>query len=230
MGKIGYGYGSEWHLLWYLGRHRTQLNDAVRQATGAEEIAWLDFPASGRVDAEWKGLAFIKDDGVQAAWRAFWPQGAGIQNWDAVAQVQIEGRPEWLLVEAKAHCAEVTSNCGAKPEGGLEQIRHALDVTKQTLGVEASRDWMNGFYQFCNRLAVLGFLHDRGIAARLLYLYFTGDAVPGGECPQDEAGWQGTLASQDAPLGLPEQHPLSGRVHKVYLPAFANLHDSAGVG
>jgi hypothetical protein len=29
MGKIGYGYGSEWHLLWYLCRHRAHLKSEV---------------------------------------------------------------------------------------------------------------------------------------------------------------------------------------------------------
>jgi hypothetical protein len=161
MGKIGFGYGSEWHLLWYLARHRSSLNDAVRRVTGADDIEWLDFPlrgTEGSSDAEWTGLDFLTDEDTLAAWRSFWPQEAGIHNWDAVARVKVEGRLRWLLVEAKAHCDEIQSTCGAKAEGGLALIRAALEATKTGLGVESDRDWLHGYYQFCNRLAVLHFL------------------------------------------------------------------------
>lgn len=43
MGKIGHGYGSEWHLLRYLGRHRNLLDNAVRDATRCGRFDWLDF-------------------------------------------------------------------------------------------------------------------------------------------------------------------------------------------
>lgn len=226
MGKIGFGYGSEWHLLWHLARHRTSLDDTVRRVTRADRVEWLDFPLRGNdgpIDAEWTGLDFLADADTQAAWRSFWPQGAGIQNWDAVARIEIEGRLEWLLVEAKAHCGEIGSSCGAKPEGGLAQIRTALDATKTALGVEAERDWLRGYYQFCNRLAVLHFLGTQGVAAHLLMIYFTGDVNGDRACPKDAAGWQAAIAAQDAHVGLPQGHSLEARVHKVFLPAFANL-------
>ena len=105
--------------------------------TDAVNVDWLDFRSRRQdgklVDGEWKGLDFIADPEVIRAWREFWPQGAGIHNWDAVARLQFaEGADEWLLVEAKAHCGE--SSCTAKPEGGLDKIRQALDATKQALG------------------------------------------------------------------------------------------------
>lgn len=106
MGTIGYGYGSEWHLLSYLGRHRDELNDCVKKETGAIAVEWLDFPrreTNRSADAEWKGLDFIDDVEVQKAWGSFWPQHSGIQNWDAVARLEVDGKREWLLVEAKAH-------------------------------------------------------------------------------------------------------------------------------
>ena len=31
MGKIGYTYGSEWHLLRYLGYHRNELNRQIEE-------------------------------------------------------------------------------------------------------------------------------------------------------------------------------------------------------
>ncbi len=226
MGKIGYGYGSEWHLLWHLARHRTSLDDKVRGVTGADHVEWLDFPLrgdDGSIDAEWTGLDFLTDADTRAAWRSFWPQGLGIQNWDAVARIAIEGRPEWLLVEAKAHCGEIESTCGAKPEGGLARIRAALDATKTALGVEPDRDWLRGYSQFCNRLAVLQFLEAHHAPAHLLMIYFTGDVNGSRSCPKDASGWQAAIAAQDAHVGLPKGHALEARVYKAFLPAYTNL-------
>ena len=47
MADIGYGYGSEWHLLRFLGYHRNALDSPILRATGGQEIEWLDFPQSG---------------------------------------------------------------------------------------------------------------------------------------------------------------------------------------
>jgi hypothetical protein len=233
MGKIGLGYGSEWHLLWYLGRHRTELSVLVRQLTGADRVEWLDFPvrknAGKHFDEEWKGLDFLDNASILSRWRAFWPQGSGIQNWDAIARLTMRDRDEWLLVEAKGHCAEIVSRCGAKPEGGRGRIEKALEATKRELGVEKSRDWLTGYYQFCNRLAVLKFLREQGVAARLLFIYFTSDSTPGRDCPADEAGWRAALEAQATHVGLPAVHPLADRLHKLFLPVFANVRSNETV-
>ncbi len=224
MGKIGHGYGSEWHLLSYLGRRRTDLSNQVGRVTGATAVEWLDFPqtADGS-SAEWKGLDFVEDPTVQKAWKAFWPQHAGIQNWDAVARLDVDGTTEWLLVEAKAHIGEIKSNCGAKPEGGRGTITAALDETKRSLGVDAGRDWLNFYYQFCNRIAVADFLRRHGIPARLLFIYFTGDTAEGAECPADEVGWP-ALAAQSEYVGLPETgHLFDGRIHTLFLPVSSSV-------
>ena len=55
MGKLALGYGSEWHMMRYLGRYRSVLDEKVRAVTGATEIRWLDWnSAPTEVDAEWK--------------------------------------------------------------------------------------------------------------------------------------------------------------------------------
>ncbi len=38
MAEIGAGYGSEWHLLRYFGRHRRLLDQRVSVTTGAEVL------------------------------------------------------------------------------------------------------------------------------------------------------------------------------------------------
>jgi hypothetical protein len=231
MGKLGIGYGSEWHLLWYLARHRHALDNAVRAATGADRVEWLDFPVrpagSAPTDAEWKGLDFLTDADTLTAWRGYWPQGAGVHNWDAVGQVRIGTRTEWLLVEAKANCQEIQSDCGAKPTGGLSRIEESLDATKAALGVDLECDWLRAYYQFCNRLAVLHFLNARQVPAHFLTVYFTGDANGNLSCPRDADGWRLALSAQDQHVGLPQAHALQARIHKAFLPAFANVRQPA---
>ena len=43
MSTIGFGYGSEWHLLRYLGYHRADLNRAIASAIpGGTVVEWLN--------------------------------------------------------------------------------------------------------------------------------------------------------------------------------------------
>jgi len=162
MSKIGRGYGSEWHLLRHLGRHRAALNAAVLGKTGGEAVRWLDFPPGPDgegPDAEWQGLDFLPPDSpAREAWREFWPQTGNAPNWDAVGQLTVADACEWLLVEAKAHTEELVTSCGAKQRGGLPQIRRALEETREAFGADSSADWLLPYYQHANRLAALYFL------------------------------------------------------------------------
>ena len=220
MPEIGYGYGSEWHLLRYLGRHRHALNHAIETATGGQVTGWLDYPFNPRkrmLDDEWKGLDFLPEDHpARIAWKEWWPQSGVAQNWDAIGKLSVNGETEWLLVEAKAHIAEIISSCGAKEEGGLPRIRAALDETKQALGISSSSDWLQSYYQYGNRLAVLHFLAKHNIPARLLFIYFCGDSNPNAECPKDEAGWKKCLDKMYRHLGINDSTHKS-KVSKVFL-------------
>jgi len=224
MADMGHGYGSECHLLRYLGRHRGLLDTRVSAVTGSQTIRWLDFgfdPRGTWPDAELKGMDFLPDhEPAKVAWGAFWPQRGNVPNWDAVACITVDGRDEWLLVEAKAHLGEMRSSCMAKPEGGRAQIVDALDATKQALKVPPDRDWLNGYYQYCNRVVALHFLIARNISARLLFLYFTGDQSnsPQRICPKKEAGWSQALRAQDNHVGFPAGHLLADRIHTMFLP------------
>ncbi|MEC5383832.1 hypothetical protein VSX64_24215, partial [Aurantimonas sp. C2-6-R+9] len=230
LGRMGSGYGSECHLLRFLGRHRKLLNQTVADVVGAEEVDWLDYPFDPEDewrDGEWKGLAFLREDAVvQQAWRDAWPARGNPPNWDAVGRVRIGSAWEWLLVEAKANLEELSSSCQAKKEGGRSLIESTLSMSKQKLGVDADRDWLNGFYQYCNRVAVLSFLQDQGIPARLLFVYFTGDrSGPGRTCPQDVEGWAPVLRAQTEHVGLPVVHPLKDRIHRTFVPVVPLLRE-----
>lgn len=79
MGRIGYGYGSEWHLLRHLGYHCAYLSQRVAEVIGGQGVEWLDFGFSQesaplRDDSEFVGMEFIQDTQVQQTWKSFWPQ------------------------------------------------------------------------------------------------------------------------------------------------------------
>lgn len=222
MVRIGYGYGSECHLLRYLGRHREFLDKEIMRKVGASSVTWLDYHFDSSqpwLDGERKGLDFLPPDSPAVRkWTEVWPQSGTPINWDAVGQVTIQNRKEWLLLEAKANLKELESSSHAKEAGGRRKIQDLLQATKQALGVPSESDWMNKYYQFCNRVAALHFLVENSEPAHLLFIYFLGDKEgTGRDCPQDEAGWKDALADQDSHVGLPESHPLSGRIHKLFL-------------
>lgn len=224
MGGMGNGYGSECHLLRFMGRHRHLLDQRVLHVVGGDSIDWLDFdfePKKKRwPDAEIKSLDFLQPDHpALVAWKEWWPQGRGIHNWDAVGKVRFGDTEEWLLVEAKANLEELLSDCRATSPTNRPKIERAMAETKQALGVQGDRDWLNGYYQFCNRVAALYFLNQHGVPAHLLHLYFLcdlGDARR--TCPGDEEGWQEALRAQENHVGLSQGHKLEQRIHKLFLP------------
>jgi hypothetical protein len=226
--KVGYGYGSEYHLLRYLGYHRGALKQRVEQATGGELINWLDFPFSASPQrfyhSEWRGIAFLRDneyfENVHEDWRAFWPQTGAAPSWDAVGIMRKAGETTWLLVEAKSHLAELKSDCAASAKA-LPVIERALADAKQSLGVAPGCVWTAPFYQFCNRVAILDFLLRHGVMADVLFVYFTGDRFarnPSIVCPQSAAEWEPALAKMYEKVGWPGNGSLAGRVHELFMP------------
>jgi hypothetical protein len=233
MGKMGFGYGSEYHLLRYLGYHRNELNHAIEKETGGRIIDWLDFSfdARGRfphLDAEWKGLEFLPGFvDVKSAWTQFWPQTGNVPNWDAVGHLQLESHAEFILVEAKAHTSELLKDCGAREEGGLPMIRKAF---AEIIGANAFNStpeiWLKKYYQFANRLATLHFLIQHNVPSHLVFIYFTGEKWPAVNqqnrepvvCPKDEREWDSALQEMYHHLGLTGSSVLEERVHRVFLP------------
>jgi hypothetical protein len=228
MGTIGYGYGSEWHMLRYLGYHRKLLNQKIMDETGGGAIDWLDFQFSTSnqplgSDHEWQGVEFIDQPEVIRRWRKFWPQSGNPQNWDAVGWLSVDSRKELLLVEAKANAEEIHSDCGASNPQSIKMITRALNAARESFGVNdiPVKGWLSPYYQYCNRLAVLHFLMqvcDPPVPARLIFLYFYGDRNGNRDCPQFPGDWQAPLQTMSAAIGLNLQSVLLRRVHKIYLP------------
>ena len=235
---IGAGYGSEYHLMRYMARYRNELNRLIGAEIGGTVTGWLDYrhgkpeeyyptdPKRVRLpDREWEGMGFLELSAqapLMAAWRDFWPQSGRQQNWDAVGKASIGGIDAWLLVEAKAHIKELQSNSGATNPCSIATIQRAFSATRAAFGVKEHGDWMKGYYQYANRLAALYFLHEQGVPARLVLLYFLGDKnqqlASNDCCPTDEEGWKAALATQDEHLGLADLDIRSLGVHKVFVP------------
>jgi hypothetical protein len=222
MGKLGDGYGSEYHFL----RHRTgqpeALDKTLLTALGASEgrLEW-HYPIGAEGEREPEGLAFLRDrEDVQTLWREFWPQRGRAQTWDGVAKLHRGADVEWVLIEAKANAVEfVTPPCAASKDGGRAQIEKTLGRVKSALGVHRHYPWLGTYYQYANRLAVLHFLNELAqVPARLLHVYFTGDCFPDGrECPANIERWHELIRARTITLGLPEPHALSDRTHEAFL-------------
>ena len=179
MAEIGYGYGSECHLLRWMGRHRQVFGQAVKSVMETKSpITWLDFnfdPKKTWADAELKGLNFLtKDQKLQYEWKQWWPQTGNSMNWDAVGWLGSPENKTPILIEAKAHLGELKSKCGAS-ESSLNQITRALKETGKFISAPFNDTWLDPHYQFTNRLAVLYFLRQRGYTPHLVNVYFVGD-------------------------------------------------------
>lgn len=224
MGKIGYGYGSECHLLRWMGRHRKAFDNAVLLAIGrvGSKIEWLDFKfKAGEIwpDAELQGMEFLAENEVlQKEWERFWPVGRGIHNWDSVGWVSSDEIRELLLIEAKAHIEETKTSCQAKDPESIKKIKKAFEIVKNALGVPIEIDWMKDYYQVTNRIASLYFLHQQKIPSHLLFIYFIGDLRGSGrKSPQSISEWEEPIRDQEEYIGLPKGHTLEGQIHKLFL-------------
>lgn len=229
MGMIGHGYGSEWHLLRWLGRHRNELNHKImaQMSYTNVDIEWLDFlhhskPQARQRDLEYTGISFLQpSQSLKDKWEAFWPASGNQQNWDAIGYIQNDNDTEWLLIEAKAHIGEIKSSCGAKSPHSLGKINTSFLEVKTKLGIHVSQttpNWLSPYYQYANRLAILHFLRQNGVKAHLVFIYFCGDTNPSGICPISQTEWLNhALQEQDQHLQLNQQHCYSSFIHKVFL-------------
>jgi hypothetical protein len=177
------------------------VNDAIRRTLGwpdAEVIEWVS-PLERDDYAEYSDAEFLDCLGVGHArekLRDFWPVGG--PHWDALARTS-SGRP--IMVEAKAHVAELLSGPSGAGATSLEWIRRSLLEAKAALGSQAKADWSGEFFQYCNRLAHLHFLRATcSCDAFLVSIYFVNAPdVPKAASP---AEWQGALELLHSYLGV----------------------------
>ncbi|MCI7614105.1 MAG: hypothetical protein MSS61_01955 [Bacteroidales bacterium] len=180
MAQIGYGYGSEFQLLRFMGRHRDLLdNEIKKQINQTGEIHWLDFgftdlDATFIGDEEQKGLAFLESvpfasvEQIRSIREEISKYKVGrmvaSQSWDALFTIG----DTLYLVEAKAHCEEMlTSN---HERAANKAILSFMEEELPTLKV--TEEWVKDYYQLANRLATTALLNKHGIKANTLCLFF----------------------------------------------------------
>jgi hypothetical protein len=231
MGKLGHGYGSEFHLMRIMARHRCRFTNSLEAELGLTNLCWLDFTARGKYqlkpaekfslpDREPLAIDFLSQPVMATAfganaksalkeWPKYWPVGGGTMNWDAIGLAQRTGIPEVLLVEAKGHIGELSGGPStAKDPKSIKLITAALDKTANKLSATKQVWIKSDYYQFANRLAVLRYLQDHDINATVLHILFCGDLNDGlrkdDVCPKDAAGWKAALDEMHAALGVTE--------------------------
>lgn len=176
MAQIGYCYGSEYHLLRFLGHHRKFLNMEINNQTRFKgNIEWFDYLINENrlsFDDEYKNIHFLKERDnfarIEENWKKFWPQKGNSQNWDGI----FCHNDEIVLVEAKAHLKEIQQSCTAKVGPSKNKIIKAFKNTKDYFSIISQNDWLIKYYQLANRLAFLYFLDINSIRASILNIYF----------------------------------------------------------
>ncbi len=225
MGKLGYGYGSEFHLLRWMGRHREVFDKKVCDKLGVSSIKWFDFKFArdNKIpDRELVGLEFGDGESdprfksVKEVFRQNWPQTGNKMNWDAVGLA--DGK--YVLCEAKARVGEIVKK--HKPDDNAKSVKMRLEALKfatSEIGASKSAEiWLHNFYQMANRLYVLALLNKHRIPAVLLNIYFCGDCFRGRTCPSNaEEWWHQILKDEYDKLGIANNAFVQEHVKNLFL-------------
>ena len=178
MAQIGFGYGSEFQLLRFLGHHRLQFESIIAGVIGPGVFNWEDFDyadpktvISG--DKELMGLSFLERlypaqyPTVKAEYEKYkiYHRNAW-QNWDAI----FTHNNTLYLVEAKAHISELSSGDEEHGDHSREEILRYFKEQLPELPV--SRSGLQDDDQMANRLATAALLNKNGIKTKVLYVYF----------------------------------------------------------
>lgn len=187
-----------------IDRHPVLLDQRLREAGGLDEerINWRS-PLKDDQWAEYRDADFLNRLGLGSLadeLKQFWPDRG--PQWDALGR---DSSGRIYLVEAKAHDREMISTCQAG-HTSRDLISRSLNRCKQEFGVPIESDWLNGYYQYANRLAHLYFLQKQGVDARLVFLYFVGDCDMNGPLTQDE--WSSCIQTATTWLGF--KNPVKG--------------------
>lgn len=180
---------------------QTLVNDApgrLDAALGLGPIEWLS-PLREDEYAEYLDEGFIERLGLRLSKRdlpSFWPTGG--PRWDALGRTETG---HVVLVEAKAHVAELFSPPSQASPASARRIRASLRETMSAVGAGEGVDWFRRFYQYANRLAhgcLLNVLNH--VPATMAFVYFTGDQRMKG--PRTRVEWEAAIAVLHEALGI----------------------------
>ena len=178
MAQIGYGYGSEFQLLRFLGHHRHELEEIISKQIGEGVFEWEDFEYANpknviSEDKEITGLDFLKKlypsqyEEVESEYKTYIKK-KDWQNWDAI----FTHNGTLYLVEAKAHISELSSGKEEHGDSSKELILDYFKAQLPNLKKVIKRVWLQDYYQLANRLATAALLNKHGIKTKVLYIYF----------------------------------------------------------
>lgn len=183
---MGLGYGSEFQLLRFMGRHRHELERTIidalqekQQTINDKNFDWLDFEYSdvNKVitgDRELYGLSFLEKkidkglyDKITSALQKAGSFISNWQHWDAVFVLD----DCFYFVEAKAYPGELYST---NDHGGSskKEILNFMRENMKPYGIEVDKNWLDSYYQFANRISMMAFLNQNGLNAKAIYIYF----------------------------------------------------------
>lgn len=218
MATLGLGYGSEFHLLRLLGRHRNTFDSKILSALDYKDnrIEWLDFKYDSKQfipDREYIGIEFLENLSnyldLKNSWTKYWPSSNRAQNWDAICKID----DEWILIEAKARKKEMESDSTATEES-KNFISKRFDNIKTKYGITTKNDWNLKYYQKANRILFLDYLADNNIKAKMLFVYFVNGYSKGGEQlgVTSNSEWKDLIKMQDDYLGISDNKALKNKI------------------
>lgn len=179
---------------------------------GSANVEWLS-PLAADEYAEYRDGSLLKHLGrpdLIPALAEFWPTGG--PRWDALGKTD---HGDVILVEAKAHIAEMFSSPTGASGDSRKRIEKALDEVAQILHAKPRRaPWTEFFYQIANRLAFLHFLRSHNVPAWLVFVNFLGDREMGGPTTPEE--WAAAYQVALHVMGLEKDHAFAPRVIHVY--------------
>lgn len=182
--------GSQYQMQKYVNVYTHELNDAILQnspsllafTNDSFEIQWKSpLMEDGYYEYQDYFLKVItKDNTVLNNYRItlqdYWPRRGPV--WDGIATVtgQLNNKG-LLLVEAKAHINETSSQIKATSEKSRKLIQETIHEVQAVFGSNSSIDpWLNDYYQLANRLSFLYLLNEKlHIPAWLLLCNFVDD-------------------------------------------------------
>jgi hypothetical protein len=178
--------------------HPEVLDEAIEDGP----VEWRS-PLADDEYAEYWDQAFLDRLGVTLGARplhTFWPRSG--PRWDALGLVLGQ---RVVLVEAKAHVAEVESLSRAEGES-RSMIQAAFAEVGRKWQVEDINSWLTTHYQYANRLAHAFLLNElNAIPTSLVFVHFIGaEEVQG---PATKAEWQAKLRDMHRALGIHDRLP-----------------------
>lgn len=212
MGRFPQPRGTKGSLRWiqYLVNEHP---DVLTRSIGLGSVDWCS-PRADDEYAEYRDQAFLDRLGVKLVKRTladFWPPRG--PQWDALGRA---ASGEAVLVEAKAHVAELLSPPTQATDASAGLIRHSLSEAASALGATPGTDWSQRFYQYGNRLAHAWLLAEvNALPVRLAFVHFIGDADMGG--PTSRREWEA------ASMVLHEALGLRGRMPRYVTEAFIDV-------